>query len=263
MKKNTAQQKKRISTLAAFLITTLLALLLSTAGVTLAKYFSRLASAGAAVPRPFYFSSDLLKEDFPYYRLEEPAAGEEITIEFTLSNFIDQLRRTNGEMHYAYWAVSGTDPKGEAIAGTRRESFFSGIDFETTIPLKISLSREDFGADGVVTVVAESTSPYDKIIGAQFGFATGKQELQYNVIEEGDAVVLQLSGGSGQPVTVSWTEGMHLAPDKTNTILQGVSGTSVTFTAESGVRYALTFFREIPGAPFNKNDFTVTEGGVS
>ena len=255
--KGTGKRKKVTSMLATVCFLTALALLLSTAGVTLAKYISQQKSSGAAVAKPFYFSSDKLGEELPYYQIDEPAEGGNAEITFTLSNFIDRLRRTEGALHYTYQAVSGSGPEGTAIAGTAGQGDFAGTDFETTPEIVLTLDPAAFEQDGTVTVIATATSPYKKTIGARFGFASEESEVQYAVSTQGDAVILELSGGDGGGITVAWPS--ELTPDLTNTVFQGASANSVTFVPETGKRYALTFLMTEHGKEYTAQDFTVTQ----
>lgn len=247
--------------LAALLFVTALALLLSTAGVTLAKYISSRQNTGAAVAKPFYFSSDKLAEDLPHYRIDPPGSGTTVTLTFTLSNYVDDLRRTEETIAYTYKAVSGTDVSAAAIQDASGNTAQGQGELKAsdvspkTITLEVPLSA--FNGDGVVTVAATATSPYEKTIGAQFGFTALENVVQYTAQTTGNAVVLELSGGSGENVSVTWPQG--LVPDTTNPIFLGYSGHTVTFVPESGKRYALTFLKENPGTDFQKEDFSVVQ----
>lgn len=244
---------KKRSLLAVLLFFALLALLLSTTGVTLAKYVSQRHSSGAAVAKPFYFSSDKLAEDTPYYQIDEPAEGETVEVAFTLSNFVDRLRRTDTSIHYTYRAE---DASGAVVPGTQGEGDLAAGDFETTPQIVLELGHAAFGDGGAVTVVAESTSPYQTVISAKFGFVPVQEQLQVSVGEQGDAVVMELAGGDGGNVTVSWPD--SLSPDLSNTVFEGAVPGSVTFAAKSGARYALTFFKSDPAAEYTAADFQIT-----
>lgn len=119
------QKKKKIQfqrVLAALVFLVALALLLSTVGATLAKYVNQAAKNGAAAAVPFYFVSDRLKEDPPYYQISEPAEGEAVTVTFSLSNFVDELRCTEHPLQYTCWAENAAS---EVISGTERSGSLS------------------------------------------------------------------------------------------------------------------------------------------
>lgn len=250
------QRKKRTLTnvLAALCFTMALALLLSAAGATLAKYIRRDKGNGAAAAAPFYFTSDKLGEDNPYYQINEPGSGGTVEISFSLSNFVDQLRCSPETIEYTCRAVSGTDAAAGAIANTESSGTLSG-NFQTN-PVVLNLQKSDFGSEGVVTVVVQSAKPYEKTISARFGFVAQQYGLQWQVSEQGNAVVLELAGGDGSDVTVAWPDG--LVPDLSNDVFQGAVVGSATFTAEPGVCYALTFLKADAADTFTKDSFTVT-----
>ncbi len=249
------QKKKKIQfqrVLAALVFLVALALLLSTVGATLAKYVNQAAKNGAAAAVPFYFVSDRLKEDPPYYQISEPAEGEAVTVTFSLSNFVDELRCTEHPLQYTCWAENAAS---EVISGTERSGSLSG-DFQTET-ITLTLEKSAFGGDGVVTVAAQSTEPYVKTVSARFGFTARQGELQWTVEEQEGAVVLELAGGGGSAVTVAWPA--SLLPEPMNALLSGAASGEITFTPQPGTRYALTFLKKNPKISYVKEDFTVTE----
>lgn len=253
-KKRHEKKRTLTSVLAALCFTMALALLLSTVGATLAKYIRKDKGNGAAAAAPFYFTSDKLSEDNPYYQINEPGSGGTVEISFTLSNFVDQLRCSTETIEYTCRAVSGTDISAESIANTESSGTLSGS-FQSS-PVVLNLQKSDFGSEGVVTVIVQSASPYEKTISAQFGFDAQQYGLQWQVTEKGNAVVLELVGGDGSDVTVAWPDG--LVPDLSNDVFQGAAVGSATFTAQPGVCYALTFLKANPADTFTKDSFTVT-----
>lgn len=247
------KKRKLTGVLAALCFTVALALLLSSAGATLAKYIRQDKGNGAAVAAPFYFTSDKLAEDVPYFRLSEPVEGEAVEVEFSLSNFVDELRCTESTMQYSYWAQ---DANSAVISGASGSGQLSGSFQTETVTL--TLNRSNFGDGGAVTVFAQCTAPYEKTISAQFGFAARAGKLQWTVEEEEGTVVMKLAGGSGGVVTVSWPS--SLEPSPFNELLSDSSGESAAFTAQPGVRYALAFLKENPQETYTAEDFSVTEG---
>ncbi len=247
------RRRHRNSVLATLCFLTALAFLLSGGAVTLAKYVMEHRSVGTAVAAPFYFTSDTLGEGEPYCPVQEPE-GDVVTLTFTLSNYIDSLRYSPEKISYTCTA-SAAD--GTAISlekeGATPTGELSGKNAEKTVTL--ILSKSDF-TGGPVTVTAQA-APYGKTLSARFGFSDHPDGLQWAVTEENGALVLEISGGDGSAVTVAWPD--TVTPDPSSDLLT-VSGTSGTFTAASGVRYALVFLKTDPGA--GTEGFTVTQGAA-
>ena len=238
--------------LAALCFTMALVLLLPGLGATLAKYARQDKQNGMITAAPFHFECEDLEQ--PYHQLSEPAEGTQVEITFTLTNYKNEFTYTIPTIEYTCWVECA----GETIerAEAKASGQLAGNEC-SDVPVTLTLERSDFGEDNTVRVFAQSTAPYVKTVSAEFGFSTQINELQWTVEEQNGAVVLEIYGGSGDPVTVTWPAA--LTPDPYNEILQGVSGNSVTFAPQPGVRYALTFLNP-QGGTYNKEDFTVTKG---
>lgn len=238
------------SFLATLCVLTVLALLLSGGAYTLARYIQETRKDGLAVAKPFYFSSDKLEEEPQYYQLDS-TGGTSVEIQFQLRNYVDKLRCTdeNFSCQYQVTAEDGT----VLDSGTR--SFTGGTQKDEQI--SVTADSTYFAGDKRVTVTASTQSPYQKTISAQFGFAKGQEQLQWSVSQQGGAMVLEIGGGAGNSVTVSWPD--TLVPDRSNSVLAGADATSVTFQIESGVRYALAFLKTDPTISYTKKDFTITQ----
>ena len=250
-----AKKKVINRVLAALCFTMALVLLLSGLGATLARYIRQNNLVeGKVVPTPFYFSSDKLGENNPYWQIPEPVGEESVEIAFTLSNFSEDGSRTTQTIQYLCW--TGERIEGEEQLGTLEPG--DPEDENQPVPVTVTVPKSAFGEDGngTVTVTVQSTSPYAKTLSAEFGFNVRENQVQWNVKEEEGAVVLEIAGGSGSPVTVTWPS--TLLKDPMNELLEDASGSSATFTAEPGVRYALTFLKE-DTKTYSKEDFTVTE----
>lgn len=245
---------KKLSPLVALCILTALALLLSGGAVTLAKYIMETRREGAAVAKPFYFSSDKLQEDGPYYQTDS-VGGDQVKISFQLRNYVDKLRctDTNFSCSYAVTTASGE----ELFSGTK--SFSGGSPKDEQVEVTVDSSYFANGSEVTVTAATKTPdAPYDKTISARFGFAKGGAQLQYSVTRQDRAVVLEIGGAEGN-VTVAWPN--TLTPDKSNSMLDGAEGNSVTFAAESSTRYAFTFLMTNDALTYDKEDFTVTLSG--
>lgn len=245
--------------LAALCFTMALVLLLSGLGATLAKYIRQDSKPGTAAAMLFYFESEELDGEYHTAAVNTGTGEAQITV--SLSNYLSEneedTRCTQRDTQYNCWAYWADDSYRTPIEGTEQSGTLSG-GTKTKDDLTIRLKESDFGEsrDRVVTVVAQSTSPYAKTLMAEFGLSEKANELQWNVEEQENAVVLEIAGGSGGPVTVTWPD--SLLADPYNELLQGVSGNSVTFAPQPGTRYALTFLKESAGT-YNEEDFTVTE----
>lgn len=266
--KGKAKGNRRKNALAALCFATALVLLLSSAGATLAKYLRKDQGSGLAVAAPFYFVSDKLGEpdssgNYPYVQISDPGEGGSAVVEFDLSNYVDKLRRTGGEISYTITAVAGSVPAaevsgGQAVSWTGTEASGTlAAGGDNTASVSMSIPRESFGSAQTVTVTAASSEPYARTIGAQFGFTPQQRELQWAFTDKGSAVVLEIAGGSGKNVTVTWPA--TLSPDLSNDAFRSAVQGSTTFLAEPGVRYALTFLKTDP----TKHDYTVKDFGVT
>lgn len=258
MKNRAERKEKRISSLAVFLLLTLLASLLSSAGVTLAKYVTARQDSGAVVAKPFYFSSDKLDADAPYYQLDS-TGGSTVTVTFQLRNYVDQYRCEDSNFSCTYQVASedGTvipSTGGSAAENPGTVSFTGGTPDAKEISFPVDSSYFTGGKKVIVT--ASTAVPYAKTISAEFGFARGQAQLQYSVSQRNDAVVLEIGGAEG-PVTVVWPQ--ELIPDRSNPMLQGADATSITFTAESSTRYAFTFLKSDITKNYDADSFQIQE----
>lgn len=243
--------KKKTSLLTALVILAALALLFSGGAVTLAKYIASRSSEVAAVARPFYFTSDKLEEGGAYYQLDS-VTGDSVKINFQLLNYVDDFRCTDVDFTCNYTVT--TDAGTTLATGSRS---FTGGTPTAEGPVSLDVDALNFEDGRNVTVTATVEQPYKKTISAKFGFAMGQQQLSSKVTEQEEAVVLELGGGDGGSVTVGWPA--TLIPDRSNPTLSGAAANSVTFTAESGVRYAFTFLKSDAALHYSETDFTITE----
>lgn len=242
-------QKKIRNAAAALCFTVALVLVLTSMGATLAKYRREHISSGMAAAAPFYFTSDKLSADRPYFQTDPADSEGMVEIRFTLSNFIDDLRTTDKEIRYTLRTLSG----GSEIAGAGKQGTLSGAKQTEAVTLPVRAS--DFGEEGKVTVIAEATSPYQKEISAEFGLSAREEGLVWQVKDENGTVTLELAGGEGQSVWVSWPGG--LVPDPVNSLLQSAEDGRAVFTAQAGERYALVFLKTSPETSYGKADFSV------
>lgn len=256
--KETGKKKKLTTVLTALLFTAVLALLLSAAGVTLARYITSSREESTAVAAPFYFTSDKLTEQtdpYTYYQIDEPE-GENATVSFTLANFVDKLRCTGSDIQYVYEIFAGDDLSASPVA-SGSGTLAGGARQTPNPPISVAVAKTHF-VNGKITVKATASTPYEKIIYAQFGFTPQEHQLQWAVTDSGSAVVLEMAGGDGSNVVVTWPA--SLTPDLSNGLFHENEDApcTATFAAQPGVRYALTFFKQDPSVTVDQSAFTVS-----
>lgn len=252
MKLFQGKKVKKPSVLAALCILTALALLFSGGAATLARFLSQSQSEGVAVAKPFYFTSDKLAEDSPYYQIDPNPDGDG-SVSFQMRNYADSYRRTNFDFAFT-WKVTADD--GTVLKEPVTVDFSGSSAQEQDLSCTVAAAYVSGGRE--ITVTAYTEQPYSETLSARFGFGEGSGAIEYEVSSQDSAVILEIFGGNGGDVSVSWPEGDGLTPDKTNPALAGASGNSATFQAEKGVRYALVFFKKDPSSSYSKGDFTVS-----
>lgn len=265
--KTQGKQKKLTRALSALLFGAALISLLTVAGNTLAKYIASTRTDNVAVAAPFYFESDTLGEpdaegNYPYIQISDPGSGGSASIQFSLTNYVDRLRRTDGTINYTLAVKAGSLTAEEFSSG--EDVSWSGALKDGTLDagadrvnnVSMSVEQDKFGSAQVITVTATSSAPYGETIGARFGFVPQEYSLQWTVTDSGNAVVVEVAGGSGGTVEVTWDP--ELSPDLSNKAFQGAVSGKASFTAVSGVRYALTFLKSDPTKTYGKDSFTVT-----
>lgn len=271
-RKHGKTEQKKGSLLAALCIITALAVVLSTGAVSLARYAMQRRIEDVAAAEPFYFVSDCLSADKvpPSTQLEMPASGDTAQISFTVSNHIDNLRRSKKPI--VYTCTASVDGEEIPCTVTADGKAVSEDTHEITLPVSekgtnqtVTLEVEKKYLNGTVTVVAEAKSPYEKAISGTFDFADGITGVQYAVHEENGAVVLELmgplTGYTYWAIDVTWPEG--LIPDPSCTYLFGNvkrDDSTRTVTVYCGLppaeRIALTFLKTEPGE-YGKEKFKV------
>lgn len=253
-------EKKRGSVLATLCVLTALAFVLSTGAVSLARYVMERREEDIAVAAPFYFVSDQLStgEPLPYTQLTPPE-GDTVAITFTLSNHVDDLRRSQKDISYICDAYVNGNPVSNAPAqgtlGGKQKA-------DQQITLNVNKNRFQ---NGTVTVVAKALSPYEKEISGVFGFAEESAGgLQTALREENGAVVLELIGDveDMRQVEVHWPEGLIPDPgcvylDEDHAIMVEEENMAQVLGPISG-RCALTFLKTDPDLVCQKSDFTVS-----
>lgn len=225
-KKFTASKK----TASAIII---LGILAAFAGVTAARYVMQRTNQGIIAAQDFYFTSDFLKEesDKALYFIDP-----KMPVTIHLYNSEDSLRTTPGEIRYQVAVTGGTctDPSKGVIGSSSK-------------PEVSDLTIEPDEAAQSVTVTVTSTTPYKKVLTAEFK------------IEKGNAVVIEDNAGSRAAVltmtcaddakTIEIALPAGVIPDQTNdnVISFDTSGRICSFHSPGYGMYSLILFKSAPG----------------
>lgn len=252
-------EKKKGSALATLCILTLLAFVLSTGAVSLARYALELREEDVATAAPFYFTSDCLSADDPppHTVLTAPASGDTVEIKLNLSNYIDDLRYSGETINYSYALYVEINGTLSMVSALQTGELTGGSKKDNQITLLAERSDLEVGP---VTVIAKATKPYEKELKGTFGFAEGEVTgLQKDVREENGAVVLELIGNipSGKRVEITWPE--ELIPDRSCELFDDIDGNFANVFGMGDGRCALIFLKTDPDASYEASDFTVTK----
>ncbi len=252
-------RKRRPSLLAALCTLTLFTLLFSVIGMTWAKYTASSSNPGQASAKPFYFSSDKLSPEGTAVccPVEIPEGETSGAFSFVLRNYEDDMRITNDEIRYS---ATLTPASGEART-VIEETTLPSADAAQDTTVQVTVQRSDFIKDGTAdtAVLTVTTSkPYKKTLSVMLALSQVSGAVSWEVSNEAGAVLLTLQGGAGEQVTVTWPDG--LVPDPTNPVFSGAeaSGRQISFRAEGGETYSLTFLKTKENAAFEKGNFAVS-----
>ena len=225
-----------------------------------AKYVKNVPSQDAVVKaREFYFTSDLLKENYIKYTLN-PGTG---TVSFTLQNYGDDLRYSESDISCELEVKGGPDGK-PATVSSSEEVLLGGEKSSTTI----TLSNLQDGNTYTVTVTG--IGGYEKKLSAQFEILSPSTNVYKYVAADPSGAFLLLTvwteNVSG-PVSIQFPAG--LIPDETNPALSGIhnyqDGTYVAGHATDNLNVyssqTYRFFLETPFTAFSSDQFTVTVDG--
>lgn len=254
-------RKKKPSLLAALCILTLFTLLSSVIGMTWAKYTTSSNNPGLANAKPFYFSSDKLSPEGASSScpVEFSAGASDSVFSFVLRNYEDDMRITNDEIRYS---ATLTPASGEARTVIAETTLPSAGAQDTTV--QVTVHKSDFqledGSLGTATLSVTTTKPYQKTLSVTLALSQVAGDIGWEVSDEAGAVLLTLQGGTGEQVTVTWPEG--IMPDPLCPIFSyaevSTEQRQVTFQAESGETYSLSFLKTNESAAFGKEQFAVS-----
>ena len=213
-----------------------------TAGVTFARYMLKEDFSGVAEAEPFYFASDLLKEEAEkkVYHIDPETSSFDITI----FNFIDSKRIT-GETILAKVMVTGgtcTTDSFQIVGGAKKEQ-------------KVTITP----AANVVIVSVTSSQPYEKTLSAEFRMDAGSQ---YRVEDEAGkrAAVLTITYVEQPPESgVVLKVPANVIPDATNPLVSKEADGTYRFTPkESGV-YTLVLLKKDVSLNLSKEEAKIGE----
>lgn len=251
-----AEHPRKVSVLTVLLFCVLILSVCSTVGLTFAKYTAAKGSRGTAIAEPFFFSSDLLEsgETIPYYQVEEPKEGETIDFSFQVKNYMDSLRVNGEDISYTCRAENA---KQDVLNGPAGGTIPGGAPKADTVTF--TLDKDDFlktdGTPGEILFTVETQSPYEKILQLQVGYHEAPGKLQWSIAQNTETVTLYLTG-EGE-VSVTWLDGLQ--PETSGEIFTLVEDFAFTAELEPSRRYAVTFFKQVPGTTFSQQDFSVTQ----
>lgn len=248
-------KKKKIETLAVLVALTALALLLSAVGVTFAKYRMDLNNSTAVYAKPFYFTSNTLKNS--YTKLQRESDGS-VTIKIDFRNYIDHLRINDENVDYSFKLEIIENSSVIETLATEEGTFPANT--ETEFSKEYSVGSQ-YLTDGVLikatanTVGNDNASRYSKSLTQEYGFSENISMTDYEVIDNGDTVVMYVGGvDSGDSITIRWPDGF--VPNAVGLDISVSSDNSMEITAEAGSVYRIEFYKRDTGSSVDLRDFT-------
>lgn len=210
-----------LSTISAIII------LLSFAGIGMARYVMEKNKAEIAEAANFYFTSNLLKEDTAENTIlyVDPSKAS-FTID--LYNYADEQRKTASEIKYTVMVENGSS---NPASGT--------INADTDKAV-ITITPTDKSKDVIVT--ATSTSPYKKELKATFKISLGNQYTIEDTSGNTAAVMMMTFTGSGGEVKLELPN--TVVPDENNSyISKDINGNWLFNVQQDGI-YTLILLKQ-------------------
>lgn len=185
--------------LSAFVVVTI-GMLAAFAGVAAARYMMQQTSQNIIAAQDFYFTSDFLKEEKEnalYYM------DPKMPITIHLYNTEDSLRMTSGEIHYSVevTGASYTDSGSGKIAVSANP----GVSDLVVTPEETAKS---------VTVTVTSSTPYKKVLTAEFRIEKGNEVLIEDASGNRAAVLTMTCVDAAKIISITLPDGV--IPDETN-----------------------------------------------
>lgn len=235
---NFAGKNRRVP---ALLIVTAL-VLFAIAGVTFARYVLQEDHSGVAEAKPFYFTSDLLKEESESREYHiDPAGG---SFEITLSNAADSMRITQDSISVKVEAKGGT------VASEGNVTLQGGTESET----KITITPDSSASS--VKVTATSESPYQKTLCATFLLSASQYKVED--AEGKRAAVLTVTCGKIPDNGIQLIVPSGIVPDATNELITKEDSGFQLHPEEPGV-YTLVLLKKNVEMNISKEETDFTD----
>ncbi len=171
--------KKRIREYFKYIIIIILIVLISYAGVTLAKYIIEEFHGYYLNSKHFYFTSNRLTENNPLYQINNWSGVGSFNISFDLLSQKNTYVYTDYDIPYT---VTATCPTGVTCTVDKPSGtiYSSSTTHSDTITVSVNPQRAYAENESLtVHIVASSVSPYQKTITADFQYVVGKQGVTY------------------------------------------------------------------------------------
>ena len=160
----------------------ILILILSPAVVTLSRYVVKGIHNYIMEANNFYFSSDKLSTDNPIYQVNNWTGVDPFYIQFELNNKKNNILYSTSDIEYNLTIECDDDiecslnnTEGTIYSDERTDNFTITVNPKRSFNDKETVN---------VKVHAQSTSPYRKLISAEFNITVGKRGIAYEIDDE-------------------------------------------------------------------------------
>ena len=181
---NTKKKKKLL------IILFVLAILLPV-GITYSKYIKTVINNYILEAKNFYFNSDKLSASNPTYNINNWSGVGNFTIQFELNNEKNNILYSSSDITYTLNVTCDNDitcslsnTSGTIYTTEHKDSFVL-----TVTPQRAFNDNESVH----VTVTAQSTSPYEKTLGATFVITVGKRGISYEITDKANQPYLNFT----------------------------------------------------------------------
>lgn len=158
---------------------------------TFARYVAMVINNYYLEAKHFYFNSDKLSENHPTYQINNWTGLDSIDFVINLDSKKNELQLADMDITYEIEfnceedvICSLSKNEGTIYSATNTDSFTV-----TMTPTRIF----DEGESTTINIIAKSTSPYEKQIGARFIVSVGKQGVTYEITDEVGSPYLMLN----------------------------------------------------------------------
>lgn len=215
------------------LILALAGTVLAATGITAARYLMEKNREGIVEAEDFYFTSDLLKENQEHamYFIDP----ESKSFRIKLHNFADSLRITPGSVDYKVTVLTAGSSS-EPSYGT-----LSSTDGSQVTETLIITPDSNAPAASDITVTAESTSPYAKVLNATFKRECGNQYIVSDEAGNRAATLTMVCADSAKEITLNLPDGV--IPDATDGRVSSFTDKTAVFQSPGEGVYSLILLK--------------------